>query len=179
MNNNYNAHSSTTNNNNKHSNHFHHVTSSTHHHHHDDNGLSAKTLARRSLIRRAMIAHIQSPRYRSARMAWFDFFGAQGNHISYDLFARAVRSLAVAADARDDDLDVLKLEVMGDDDGCGEKAAAIAGATRRNAARIRDGNDDDDDDACSEEDAEEDEDLLSWAMFARFYQKTKSFEDEK
>lgn len=106
-------------------------------------------------------------------MAWFDFFGAQGNQISYDLFARAVRSLAVAADARDADLDVLKLELMGDDDDGG---AAVR--TRKKAMRVGDEDgEDDDDDACSEE--EEEEDLLSWAMFARFYQKTKSFEDEK
>lgn len=111
-----------------------------------DSKASVKTVARRSLIRRALIAHIQSTRYRSARMAWFDFFGAEGNHISYELFAKAVRSLAVAADARDRDLELLLEEV------CSLESSSV---TERKKAAV-----------------------VSWAMFARFYQKTKSLENE-
>lgn len=78
---------------------------------------SPRTLARRSLIRRAFIAHIHSTRYRSARTAWFEFFGAEGSVICIDQFSRAVRSLAVAADARDKDVEVLREEVCGAKNG--------------------------------------------------------------
>lgn len=77
-------------------------------------GVSSRTMARRSLLRRAFIAHIHSSRYRTARVAWSTFLGgADGTPVSPEQFARAVRGLAVAADARDRDLDVLRAEVCG------------------------------------------------------------------
>lgn len=76
-----------------------------------------RVMARRSLIRRAFIAHIQSTKYRSARNVWSEFFGAEDNVISTEQFARAVRSLAVAADARDRDLESLRDELKSLDRG--------------------------------------------------------------
>lgn len=76
-----------------------------------------RVMARRSLIRRAFIAHIQSTKYRSARNVWSEFFGAEDNVISTEQFARAVRSLAVAADARDRDLETLRDELKSLDRG--------------------------------------------------------------
>lgn len=72
---------------------------------------SARILARRSLIRRAFIAHIHSSRYGSTRNAWNDFLGGEVGTVSTAQFARAIRSLAVAADARDVDLEKLQCEI--------------------------------------------------------------------
>lgn len=101
-----------------------------------DGSRTNKTMARRNLIRRALIAHIQSGRYRSARAVWVEFFCAEGGHVTPEQFARAVRGLAVAADARDRDLEVLREEVCGAEVG--------------------------------------DTGVMSWAMFARFYQRTRN-----
>lgn len=75
--------------------------------------VSAKTLARRSLLRRSFIAHIHSSRYRSTRAVWNDFFGAENEQITPEQFSRAVRGLAIAADAHDRDLELLRQEVSG------------------------------------------------------------------
>lgn len=74
---------------------------------------SPRTVARRSLMRRAFIAHIHSSRYRSSRNAWHDYMAGDSAQITPEQFSRAVRSLAVAADARDRDLEVLREEVCG------------------------------------------------------------------
>lgn len=74
---------------------------------------STRTLARRSLIRRAFIAHIHSQRYRDPRDAWLNFLTGEAGTVTPEQFARAVRGLAVAADARGKDLDLLRKEVSG------------------------------------------------------------------
>lgn len=74
---------------------------------------SSRTRARRSLIRRAFIAHIHSNKYRSTKSAWVEFLGGENGHVSPDQFARAVRGLAVASNARDRDLGLLREEVCG------------------------------------------------------------------
>lgn len=74
---------------------------------------SARSAARRSLLRRALVAHVHSVRYTSAAAAWERFFSGEGGVVSPEQFARAVRGLAVAADARDKDVDALRVEVCG------------------------------------------------------------------
>ena len=79
----------------------------------EEENASPRTVARRSLIRRALIAHIHSSRYRTAKHAWYEFLHAEAGNVTPDQFARAVRGLAVAADSSDRDLDVLRQEVCG------------------------------------------------------------------
>lgn len=79
----------------------------------DNGSISPRTIARRSLIRRAFIAHIHSARYKTMRSVWTDFLGADNSHVTPEQFSRAVRSLAVASDARDRDLEILREEVCG------------------------------------------------------------------
>lgn len=79
----------------------------------ETNNVSSKTLARRSLLRRSFIAHVHSSRYKSVQAAWHDFLGAENSHVTPEQFSRAVRRLAIAADARDRDLELLRKEVSG------------------------------------------------------------------
>lgn len=75
--------------------------------------VSSKTLARRSLLRRSFVAHIHSSRYKSIDTAWHDFFGVENGQVTPEQFSRAVRRLAIAANARDCDLELLRQEVSG------------------------------------------------------------------
>lgn len=74
---------------------------------------SPRVPGKRSLLRRSFIAHIHSTRYRTTRSAWQEFLGAENTQVTPEQFARAVRSLAIASDARDRDLELLREEVCG------------------------------------------------------------------
>lgn len=72
-----------------------------------------RLVAKRSLLRRSFVAHIHSSRYRSMRAAWNDFLGGDKGHVTPERFARAVRGLAIAVDATERDLEMLRQEVCG------------------------------------------------------------------
>eukprot|EP00177_Eucheuma_denticulatum_P003139 GFKZ01005661.1.p1 GENE.GFKZ01005661.1~~GFKZ01005661.1.p1 ORF type:complete len:506 (-),score=118.36 GFKZ01005661.1:2050-3567(-) len=72
-----------------------------------------RMVAKRSLLRRSFVAHIHSSRYRSMRAAWNDFLGGDKGHVTPERFARAVRGLAIAVDAKERDLEMLRREVCG------------------------------------------------------------------
>lgn len=93
-----------------------------------------RKVTKNSLLRRSFVAHIHSSKYRSAREAWDRFLGGADGPVSPDQFSRAVRGLAIAATAKDHEIEKLRKEVGGEQ--------------------------------------ENDTGVVSWFMFARFYNNT-------
>jgi hypothetical protein len=96
------------------------------------------------MVRSALIAELHSARHRNMRVAWYDVFQPQGTRLTAERFHAAVRALpGVPGDVRDRDVEALRGEIVW---------AAAAGSSG-----VMSG----------------DDGVVTWAQFARFYQKTR------